>query len=199
MKKSILILFLLLNSFVNAQDQEATLFFNDGSSLKGYGFIQDSHTIKFRLTLDDKPDKWTHHMVESIEFYGFNKVVRFEYQYKSLYSLHPRLLETVEVGNVNLYVDTIGTSFFIPTNVFRTGVELRQMKIKGSYYIKKEGEDSVIKLNREFYYTRAQEYFKDCPSLVDKIKTEKYRKSKRLDLIYFYNDLCDDEIFEEED
>ena len=206
MKTYILIALFLLFNNLNAQDQEATLFFNDGTSLKGYGAIEDDYRIKFRLTLDedDKGDVWTDIMAKGITFYGFDKEVRYEYQYEKFDKSYPLLLEVVEEGNVNLYVDSHQVVFYnynqIGEGDFNVNtIEGYHSDIKiNKYYIKKKNEDLVIKINNKFFYKKAKEYFKDCPSLIENMKSKKYTKSNALDLVYYYNDLCDDEIIGED-
>lgn len=196
MKKIIILLFLFFSFNLYSQDQEATLFFRDGTSLKGYASIKYNWIIKFRLTLDDKPDTWKDIMVEAVTFHGFNTDVRYEYQYEKADMHHPLLLEVIEEGNVNVYVDSFTTRFYIPS-VNESFVTIRSIDIKkNKIYIKKPTEDLVIKFNNGFYYKEAVNYFKDCPSLVEKIKNKKFIRKKALEIFYYYNDLCDDEILE---
>jgi len=201
MKKIILIIF--ITSFFNlyGQDQEATLFFNDGTSLEGYASIKDNWIIKFRLTLDDKPDEWKDIMVKGVTFHGFDTEVKYEYQYVKADKSFPLLLVVLEEGNVNLYktgdyYTTVREELHPNDDRFGGYVDRVYKNNKVKFYIKKPNEDLIIKFNNGFYYKKAKQYFKDCPSLVEKIENSKFNKSKILEFIYYYNDLCDDEILE---
>tara|TARA_B110000240_G_scaffold172350_1_gene197303 strand:+ start:469 stop:663 length:195 start_codon:yes stop_codon:yes gene_type:complete len=56
--------------------------------------------IKFRISKDDKPDKWDYTMVKGIMFYRFNTSKEFEY-IKLDKNQKPVLLELVSLGKVN--------------------------------------------------------------------------------------------------
>ncbi|MEJ6791287.1 MAG: hypothetical protein QNK89_00715 [Lacinutrix sp.] len=184
-----------------SQDQEATLFFRDGTTLKGYASITHNRNIEFRLTLEDDPDEWKDIMVKAITFHGFDTDIRYEYQYLIKGKQHPLLLEVVEKGNVNLY-KSIDYYVFNRRGLFpndnRFGGYYNEVskKNKYHYYIRKPNQKLVVKLNNRFYYKEAAKYFQDCPTLVEKINSKKYSKKRAIEIVQFYNDLCDDEIFQ---
>ena len=203
MNKLFFILSFLTLNLALAQDQEATLFFRDGTSLKGYASIKDNWIIQFRLTLEDDPDEWKDIMVKAITFHGFDKDVMCEYQYLKADLSYPLLLEVIEKGNVNLY-KTIDFYRYITRELFSNDhkyggsyIEVSK-KNKSHYYIKKPEQELITKLNNGFYNEEVTKFFEDCPSLVSKINSEKYTKKRVIKIVEFYNDLCDDEIFVED-
>lgn len=102
--KFIIFGFLLIANFIFCQDQEATILFNDGTSIEGFGSI-NKNKIYFRASLDHKPDVWIYNdMVKGITFTGFESTVKYEYVLLDEFSHpEPQLLEVVEKGNVTLY------------------------------------------------------------------------------------------------
>ena len=66
--------------------------------------------IKFRLSLDDKPDNWDDKSVSKVEFYGFNIKKTYEYLKPNKHE-KPRLFELLVDGEVSLYLE--GFSFLI--------------------------------------------------------------------------------------
>lgn len=102
--KFLIFSFLLITNFVLCQDQEATILFNDGTSIEGFGSI-NKNRIYFRASLDHTPDVWIYNdMVKGITFSGFESTVKYEYVLLDEFSHpEPQLLEVVEKGNVTLY------------------------------------------------------------------------------------------------
>lgn len=178
------------------QSQEAIIFFHDGTSIKGYGSIASNYKIKFRTSLDKKADTWPDLMVKGIIFYGFEAKLRFEYKYDKPLKTWPLLLEVIEEGNVNIYVDSHIATVYIPIPG-RYGFGLKTLDFKkNKIYFKKPFEDEVIRFNKEFYKEKAVKYFEKCTSLVERIENEKFKKHKILDFLYHYND-CSNEIFDD--
>jgi hypothetical protein len=110
------------------QNSDAKLFFNDGTSIKGYGMMYKTDKIKFRISLDDEPDIWTDLMVKGINFYGFE--MSSKYAYIKLKPNEPATLLKVPVGEeTKLYSYEITKSFYsnnglsgsmggIPTSIY---------------------------------------------------------------------------------
>jgi hypothetical protein len=105
-----LILMLFSYAKVISQNTDAELFFNDGTSITGYGMISNTDKIKFRISLDDEPEIWTDLMVEKIVFYGFEMSVEFQYV-KLKPNKYPRLLEVLVDEETKLFSDTNTYSF----------------------------------------------------------------------------------------
>lgn len=101
----VLILMFFSSVKVISQNTNAELFFNDGTSIIGYGMIVDFDRIMFRVSLPDDPDVWTDLMVKKIIFYGFEMSV--EFLHVKLKPNRPPLLLEVLVGEeTKLFSDT---------------------------------------------------------------------------------------------
>ncbi|MFV8346636.1 hypothetical protein [Flavobacterium sp. ZB4P13] len=201
-KKFITFVFILIANFVFSQDQEAIIFFNDGSSIDGFGSI-NKNNILFRASLNSKTDSWSYDMVKGITFFGFESTVKFEYVSLEEFSKpEPQLLEVVEEGNVTLYarVRKIFQNFAINSNgfnhpntqivtnnfvSFRSGIENVAVEI----YVKRANEKHPTSLNSGFY-KKAAKYFSDCEVINKKIDKGEFSKSKILELVQYYNDIC---------
>lgn len=201
-KKFLIFVFILNVNFAFSQDQEATILFNDGSSVKGFGSIS-KNSINFRASLDDKLDSWSYDMAKGITFLGFESTIKYEYVSLNEFSKsEPQLLEVVEEGNVILYArireSFMGSSFnsngfnlnstrIVTNNVvsYRSGRE----NVTTEIFVKRANEKYPLSLNSSFY-KRAVKYFSDCDVLTKKIDTGEFSKSKILEIVQYYNDIC---------
>jgi hypothetical protein len=201
-KKFIKFVSILIANFAFCQDQEATILFNDGSSIEGFGSI-NKNKIYFRASLDDKADSWSYDMVKGITFLGFESTVKYEYVSLDEFSKpEPQLLEVVEEGNVILYArireSYMGASFNsngfnvhsaqITTNnvvSYRSG----RGNVTTELYVKRANEKYPLSLNSSFY-KRAVKYFSDCEVLSKKIDKGEFSKNKILEIVQYYNDIC---------
>ena len=201
-KKSIIFVLILIVNFAFSQDQEATIFFNDGTAIEGFGSI-NKNKIYFRASLNDKADSWFYDMVKGITFLGFQSIVKYEYVSLNEFSKpEPQLLEVVEEGNVILYAKIsesyMGAGFnsngfniqsnrIVTNNVvsYRSGRE----NVTTELYVKRANEKYPLSLNSSFY-SRTTKYFSDCDVLSKKIDKGEFSKSKILEIVQYYNDIC---------
>jgi hypothetical protein len=201
-KKFIIFCFLLIANFAFCQDQDATIFFNDGSSIEGFGSI-NKNKIYFRASLDDKADSWSYDMVKGITFLGFESTIKYEYVLLDEFSKpEPQLLEVVEEGNVVLYArirETFQTTGFnsngfnvnstriVSNNIvsYRSGRE----NVTAEIFVKRAGEKYPTSLNSGFY-KKVAKYFSDCEVINKKIDKGEFSKNKILELVQYYNDIC---------
>lgn len=190
--KKIIFLILVLVAFneVLSQEQEAEIFFTDGTSLDGYGMIHKTNEIKFRISLDDEYDIWTYLMVKSIVFYDYNHGGMYEYvTLKSNGS--PKLLEVLSKGNTNLYADVTTYNYYSGNNFqneFPTSVRKEKISLK-KLYVKKLDEKYPTALTGSFR-KKSQKYFSDCKEVVEKLKTGAFRKTNANEMVDYYNDFC---------
>lgn len=216
-KKFITFGFLLIANFVFCQDQEATILFNDGTSIAGFGSI-NKNKIYFRASLENKPDVWIYNdMVKGITFTGFESTVKCEYVLLDEFSHpEPQLLEVVEKGNVTLYarvrkIVTVNSSSFnsnylnssnfnlnnsnisIKKSVSNDVIPYQSAKEDGSVeiFVKRDNEKFPTSLNWSFY-KRAVNYFSDCKVLSKKIDKGEFSKNKIIEIVQYYNDICAD-------
>jgi len=201
-KKLIIFVFIFITKFAFSQNQEATILFNDGTAIEGFGSI-NKNKIYFRASLDDKPDSWSYDMVKGITFLGFESMIKYEYVLLDEFSKpEPQLLEVVEEGNVILYArireSFMGSSFnsngfnlnstrIVTNNVvsYRSGRE----NVTTELYVKRANEKYPLSLNNSFY-KRAVKYFSDCDVLSKKIDKGEFSKNKILEIVQYYNDIC---------
>jgi hypothetical protein len=219
--KFITFFFILIVNYAFCQDQEATIIFNDSTTVDGFGSI-NKNKIYFRASLDDKPDIWISDMVKGITFLGFESTVKYEYVLLDEFSHpEPQLLEVVENGNVTLYArvrkivninSNILNSNVLNPHVFNSNflnsnnsnitmiqsvsndvISYQSAKDNGAteIFVKRVNEKFPTSLNWSFY-KRAAKYFSDCEVLSKKIDKGEFSKNKILQIVQYYNDICAD-------
>ena len=201
--KFITFFFILIVNYAFCQDQEATIIFNDSTTVDGFGSI-NKNKIYFRASLDDKPDIWISDMVKGITFFGFESTVIYEYVLLDEFSHpEPQLLEVVENGNVTLYArvrkivnvnsNSLNSNISIIKSVSNDVVPYQSAKEDGSVeiFVKRANEKFPTSLNWSFY-KRAAKYFSDCEVLSKKIDKGEFSKNKILEIVQYYNDICAD-------
>ena len=201
--KFITFFFILIVNYAFCQDQEATIIFNDSTTVDGFGSI-NKNKIYFRASLDDKPDIWISDMVKGITFLGFESTVKYEYVLLDEFSHpEPQLLEVVENGNVALYArvrkivnvnsNILNSNISIIKSVSNDVVPYQSAKEDGSVeiFLKRANEKFPTSLNWSFY-KRAAKYFSDCEVLSKKIDKGEFSKNKILEIVQYYNDICAD-------
>src|SRR3970282_2260104 len=204
-KKFITFFFILIVNYAFCQDQEATIIFNDSTTVDGFGCI-NKNKIYFRAFLDDKPDIWISDMVKGITFLGFESTVKYEYVLLDEFSHpEPQLLEVVENGNVALYArvrkivnvnsNILNSNISIIKSVSNDVVPYQSAKEDSSVeiFVKRANEKFPTSLNWSFY-KRAAKYFSDCEVLSQKIDKGEFSKKKVLEIVQHYNDICADLI-----
>ncbi len=194
MKKQFLILILLLSSIANAQFgntfESATLQLRNNETLKGKAKILTDRTIKFRQSKNDEKVIYNHTTVKELEIFEDGK---FEvYKYKIIVGKRPILVKVIKEyeGTINLYaIDfsvTSGTGPLFITDNFK------------HFYANKGTGDVVIKLGSSqqvyggpYFKKTSVKFFKDCPSLVKKIKSKEYNRRRHIvEIIEYYNENC---------
>ncbi|RNC88400.1 MAG: hypothetical protein ED556_04235 [Winogradskyella sp.] len=192
LKKLILILVVFSTMLNYAQNQEATLHFKEGESIKGYASILGGNRIEFRLSLEDEPDIWTGDIVTGVTFHGFEFERNFEYVFTKNFRRYPSLLEVLEFGEVKLFVvrSVIGGSNFVDNGIGGKFPSNYQYS-KNKYYVKRDSEDYAIRLKGNFKKT-IRTYFGECPGINKRIKSHEFRWATLPDLVRYYNDYCTD-------
>ncbi len=197
-KKMKLILQLLFVFFINlgfSQDyREASIIFNDSSSIQGFAEIKDN-AIYFKVKQEDKADKWSYDFAKGLIFsaYGYSE----KYEYVEFEHSKPKLLQVVEEGNVNLY--RYAKEYYIGRNPNLSIGKLPSDEDKiwamsEAFYVKRNSEPYAIDIEFSFNL-RAKKYFGDCKKVVERIKSKKFTKENIKDMVFFYNEYCgsDDE------
>jgi hypothetical protein len=166
------------------------LHFHDGTSVKGYGLIFLTYKIKFRASLDNKPDVWIDDIVKGITFHGFDRDVYYEYQYRDEKKRFPLLLEVLTYGEVKLYADIFSTKLFIPSlSEDVTSISTIQMPTMTKLYIKRDDEAILTSINGNFN-KKVKAYFGDCIGLRKKLDSHEFRRFNVIEMVEYYNDFC---------
>ena len=77
--------------------EEATINFNDGTTIRGYAKITFNSSIKIKVNDYSKPDVWTDLMLKRVTFHGALDDVAFLYVNVKNHSMM-QLLEVIELG-----------------------------------------------------------------------------------------------------
>ncbi|KAF2326833.1 hypothetical protein [Flavobacterium ginsenosidimutans] len=193
-----LILQLLFVLFINlgfSQDyREASIIFNDSSSIQGFAEIKDN-AIYFKVKQEDKADKWSYDFVKGLVFsgYGYSE----KYEYVEFEHSKPKLLQVVEEGNVNLYryakAHYRGRNTNLPIGKLPSDEDI-VWTMSEAFYVKRKSELYAIDIEFSFNL-RAKKYFGDCKKVVERINNKKFTKENIKDMVFFYNEYCasDDE------
>lgn len=182
---------------LKAQHREVIIFFNDSTSLEGFGEVR-KNKIYFKLEQNDKLSEWDHLSVRAIHFVGYGFIEKYEYVKSDKYN-KPKIMELLEEGNVNLYAfSEIVTKSYLPginfpnnpnafpAPVYKTGLQVE-------YFIKRPNEDVATDIVFSFK-RRAIRYFSDCPELIEKINNKTFTSANIPEIVTFYNDYCNDEL-----
>ena len=101
MKLLLQLLFLIfINSTFSQDYREATILFNDSSSVKGFGEIRNN-TIYFKVKQEDKPSKWSYDITKGIVFSGYDYSEKYVYVKFEKYT-NPKIMEVIEEGKLSL-------------------------------------------------------------------------------------------------
>lgn len=192
MKVIIPLFFFLFTNVTFSQDyREATIIFNDSTSIKGFAEIKNNE-IYFKLKQEAKPDKWSYDIAKGIIFSGYGFSEKFEYLKFGKHS-KPKIFEVIEEGNINLYRESRmyytsngnTTAGKLPTN-FSTYEFTTE-----TFYVKKKSEEFATEISFSFK-TTAKKYFSDCEKIIEKIRNGKFTRKNIPDMVFYYNEYCDE-------
>ncbi len=186
MRNCILFFFFFFLNYSYSQNQDAIIYFNDGSSIEGFGMIKDEK-ILFKVSPDDKYDEWTNEIAKGIKFIGFDTESKFEF-IKLDKNSKVFLLEVLSDGNVKLFVKF--ESKYTIENYFYSTLGYNNQKQEYTYYLKKGFEEFPKKLRDTNYIKMTSIYFHDCDALVNKIRNHEYRYETISKMVDYYNDIC---------
>jgi hypothetical protein len=190
MKLLLQLLFLLFINFSYCQDyREATIFFNDSTSIKGYGEIKNNK-IFFKVKQEDKPSVWSFDFAKGLLFSGYGFSEKYEYV-KFEKNLKPKIFKVVEEGNVTLYADA-RVNYRSFTNSIN-GQLPRSVStyeyVSEKFYVKREAEEFATDIIFSFK-KRAKIYFSDCEKIIEMIENKKFNKNNISDMVFYYNEFC---------
>lgn len=174
---------------VYGQEREATIIFNDSTSIKGFGEIK-KEKIYFRVSLTSEKSEWSYDFAKGLIFSGYGFSEKYEYVKPDKYS-KPRILEVVEEGNITLYKDTRMFHTISATSIggqLPTNVSTFE-NITETFYVKRKSEDFATDLTFSFK-SRSLRYFSDCQIIIEKIKSRVFKANTIPKMVFFYNDYC---------
>lgn len=192
MKSLISLLFLLFINYAFSQDyREATIIFNDSTSIKGLGEIKNNE-IYFKLKQEDKPDKWSYDIAKGIIISGYGFSEKYEYIKFGKHS-KPKIFEVIEEGNINLYRES---KMYYTSNGSATGGKLptnfsTYQFTTETFYVKKKSEEFATDISFSFK-TTAKKYFSDCKKIIEKINNAKFTRKNIPDMVFYYNEFCNE-------
>ncbi len=181
-----------------SQNRPSKIYFKDGSILEGYGkIIKDK--VKFRVSKKSESQEIEFTKIDSV-LLKYKKKMHAYALIKVAESDKPMILEILVHGPTSLYVKTTridDNGFeqsppFIPkkNRILAIGPDLND-----EFYIKKN-----VDLEASYYWMGnpltesfkkvSMDYFKDCPSLVNKIKAKEFRQSDFIEIVLYYNNNC---------
>lgn len=184
-----LFFFLILCNCAFTQSNEATLFFKDGTSVKGFGTIK-KNKIQFRASLNDEPDLWDEILVESIVFDPEETHIKYTFIKLDKFSKF-KIMKVITEGEVTLYEHVVVDYFNLDDPAIKIGFSYYPDSYKPEktrHYLKKKNEEFPMLLKDGF--GRIKKYFSDCETLVKKIENHQFYRNDIQQIVEYYNDIC---------
>jgi hypothetical protein len=185
--KKIFILYLIFSNLISySQYNQGKIILNNAKELIGLVKITKGDDLKFKENEDSKVIEYDKKEVSKFEF-NTNEGVQ-KYVYAQTVNLnkdnnnnkYPKLLKVIIEGKVSLF------EYYTVTynNIGLT-----------SYYVKKESDIFPIfyyggGLHRQKFIPFVSEYFKDCETLVDKVKNKELKHNQFEEVVQYYNEKC---------
>ena len=219
MKQLPLLLFLLIGMNTYSQFnlnpyEKATLKLRNGKVIEGEAKITYEKEVKFRK--DNIKEKYDYRTLESFKLIKDGKTA--SYIYKIIVGKKPRLMKVVREypGRINLFVieyrqnsssgtfstpqssqintpagDVVVTNPGSPVNSgVSLGVVNEYYANKGSgLEVTKIGDDHPVFGKRQFKKA-INEFFKECPEIINKVKKNEFRRRDMVSIVDFYNENC---------
>lgn len=157
----------------------------------------DGEYFSFRHSDKEAPKKLHYSAIDYVEKKDFSgDLAKFKYL-KIVNTDKYKLLKEKIAGPVSLYTKTfVGTSpslpgmgVGIPGTPFAVGVAYSKKVVK-SYVTGKNSDKAVLLSSKKILKQVGPSFFKDCPELVQKIKSEEYTDEDVEKMVIFYNYNC---------
>ena len=190
MKKIFIVFLITISLTVFSQEREATIIFNDSTSVKGFAEIK-KEKIHFRLSLGTEKSVWSYDIAYGLIFSGYGFSEKYVYVKPNQHS-KPKLMEVIEEGKVSLYKKSsyktnMGFGFMGGSGV-GIGPTVSHY-YAAEYFVKRKNEEHATDLSLRFKSTSSR-YFSDCQMLIEKINNKKFREDDIIEIVYYYNDYC---------
>lgn len=204
MKKIILIIVISLTtnlanaqlSFLLKKHQKATIFLKNETKKEGYIKFLNNNKISFKEKKNGKASILNHNTVDKITTRINYKKCTFKY-ITIENNQKPSLLEIIGEGKVILYEKSYSTHNLpiLTNNSFNTN-NTQSLTHYTEVFVSRPNDSIATdldykKFNRKHFFKKIIEYFKDCPSLIKKIKAKEYKRRDFIEIVDYYNDNCD--------
>lgn len=191
MKSVITVILLLSFTTVIGQELQTTLYFRDGTTLDGYGYISKQDKIKFRFEDQEKYDVWTSLMVKEVEFFFYRGSHTYRYVHlnsKSRYSL----LRVLADGDYMLYGKLKNTFEHTPAGNIDSRMVIAKYagKAISKYYLKKKGETRFTLIPKLGMRKKMRSIFSDCEDFTARYDDGEFKKNTLLEIVEYYNYWC---------
>ncbi|MEN8125913.1 MAG: hypothetical protein ABFR32_12380 [Bacteroidota bacterium] len=201
MRKIFMLTFFIAVSNLIAQNK-ITMTLRDGSILTGIGKIGNYNKIIFKKDKNDEKSIYDYKSVKNIVITYGEKERKYEYKIvegntntngNSLI----KLLEPIDIGNVNLFGEYSYGAIPVPMGSNGTGMNMMYSSSpKTTYFLSRKGEDIVTQLYTNNTYSKkfmtiAEKYFEDCPKLLNKIKSKHFNRYGIESIVSYYNNYCE--------
>ncbi len=176
---------------LNAQQVKTTLYFKDGTVKSGYGKLANGDKVKFKKEKKEKAVKYHFSLLKEVQFDLGNILT---YVYLNVKNIEkPKVLKRIVDGKISLY--TLATGGYAPASNAGGGFGGVYMYYINDFYVKKATSKSVTHLGSDQLFSKnfkkaASVFFKDCPSLVEKIQNEELKKRDIKEIVEYYNENC---------
>ncbi len=182
-----LLLFLGIMTTGCGLTNQTILYFNDGKEIKGYGKRFGENAVKFK-TKDSKAHVFHISNLKKVVIYEYDTVntyLALKIRGKDGYKVVKQVVE----GPVSLYE-------YYTTVTVPGGVGMNTMSYTFLHYlIKREDGSHAIELPTSNNYSKEYKYIvysylNDCPSLMEKVSNNEFRKKDLSAVIRYYNEKC---------
>jgi len=200
MSKIILFGFFILITFSVLSQQNATLYFRNGSKLEGIAQITKFSEVKFQKNKESKKVKYSYRELDKIVIWDKDRNKYIEYRYKVPVSETPKLLEIILEGYVSIYRKThLNFGGTLGTILYMTFDDNKTLAHKLGYIDVPPYKLSLFKEYIPDFNTKNKSIkkklikkVKRCKDILNKLEKEKkeFRKKGILDLVIYYNNNC---------
>jgi hypothetical protein len=189
--KSVIVLSCLVMTTLGfSQNNKCIIYFKDNTKVEGLGKLKMDGQVKFRLNEDSEKVFYEPKFIDRVEM---NEGRLVTYKYKKIDDFGSEWLEVLVDGKACLYTNSI--TYNNPS--MGMGGMNGGMGFSGGgtvtyYYANHTGENTVYRIatyggiSRRFKKTGAN-FFKDCPTIVEKIENGTYKKDDLEQIVKFYN------------
>lgn len=206
LKRMLILFFLLISININSQKIKTILFLKNADSIIGYSKGINYSNIQFSKERKGKYKKIDIKEIEKVILYS----KKGKKEYHHLYVQKKRGVDEffallISEGPINHYLYSSYYSFInhISTDVTGNAMNSSRSANITSHsvninYLKKENEKQSFLISdvywslfgEKYFRKKASVFFKDCPTLIKKIKTKEFKKSDLVEIIEFYNTKC---------